>query len=126
MLKTMTVPNELYEATDSLVQNLLAAEPFLAYRQAQSKLDADPQGRALLKRLAALQAGLRQKQNNGGVTQAEIAELRAVQAQVQANAAIMAYLQTQQAAANFLRESNQEISQLLGMDFAALARQSCC
>lgn len=122
----MNFPAELYEATDSLIQNLLASEPFLTYQQSQVQLDADSEARALLKRLSGLQAGLRRKQANGGVTQAEIAELRTVQAQVQANAAIAAYAQAQQDAVNSLREVNQEISQLLGMDFASLARQSTC
>ncbi len=119
-------PPELDEATDSLIQNLLASKPFLAYQQSQARLDADPQARALLERLSALQAGLRRKQINGGITQADIADLRMLQAQVQANAAIMAYAQAQQGAMDFLREINQEISQSLGLDFASLARQNSC
>ena len=126
MHKTLNLPPSLYEATDSLIQNLLASEPILAYHQSQARLESDPAARGLLERLSALQSSLRRKQTNGGVTQAEIDELRAVQAQVQANATIMAYAQSQQEAVNFLREINQEISQLLGMDFASLARQSTC
>jgi cell fate (sporulation/competence/biofilm development) regulator YlbF (YheA/YmcA/DUF963 family) len=60
------------------------------------------------------------------VTQSDVEELRAVQTQVQANPAIIAYAQSQQDAVNFLREINQEISQLLGVDFATLAKQSTC
>lgn len=126
MNTTMNFPPELAEATDSLIQNLLASEPFLAYQQSQVQLDADPQARALLKQLGVLQAGLRRKQTNGGVTQAEITEMRTVQAQVQTNTAIMTYTLCQQDAVNFLREINQEISQLLAMDFASLARQRTC
>jgi cell fate (sporulation/competence/biofilm development) regulator YlbF (YheA/YmcA/DUF963 family) len=126
MCETLNFPPELYEATDGLIQNLLASEPFLAYHQSQVRLDSDPQARALLERLSALQSGLRRKQTNGGVTQAEIEELRAVQDQVQANATILAYAQSQQEAVNFLREINQEISQLLGVNFASLARATTC
>lgn len=122
----MNFPPELYEATDGLIRNLLASEPFLAYQHSLAQLDSDPQAHSLLERLSALQVGLRRKQVNGGVTQADIQELRALQTQVQANAAIMTYAQSQQGAVEFLREINQEISQLLGMDFASLARQSSC
>ena len=126
MHKTLNFPPDLYEATDSLIQNLLASEPFLAYHQSKERLESDTQARGLLERLSALQSGLRRKQSNGGVTKAEIDELRAFQLQVQANATIMAYAQSQQEAVNYLREINQEISQLLGIDFASLARQSTC
>ena len=126
MHKTLNLPPSLNEATDSLIQNLLASEPFLAYHQSNERLESDAQARGLLQRLSELQSGLRRKQSNGAVTHAEIDELRAVQTQVQANAIIMAHAQSQQEAVNFLRGINQEISQLLGMDFALLARQSTC
>jgi len=80
-----------------------------------------------LEKLGALQSGLRRKQQgHDSVTQSDIDELRAVQAQVQANAVILAYAQSQQEAVNFLREVNEEISQLLGVDFAVLAKQNTC
>ncbi len=116
----------MYEATNSLIQNLLASEPFLAYQQSQAQLASDPQARGMLGRFSALQAGLRRKQARGSVTQADIEELGAVQAEVQANTTITAYAQSQGEAVNLLREVNQEISQLLGVDFASLARQSSC
>ena len=109
-----------------LTQNLLASKPFLTYHQSQARLEADSQARSLLERLSALQSGIRRKQINGAVTQSEIEELRAIQTQVQTNATIMAYAQSQQDAVNFVREINQEISQLLGVDFASLARATTC
>jgi len=126
MPKTENLPPELYEATDGLIQNLLASEPFLAYQQSRVQMKSNSQAQTLIERLSALQTELRRKQTNGSVTQADIEELRAVQAQVQANATLMAYASTQQDAVNFLREINQEISQLLGVDFATLAKQSTC
>lgn len=126
MPKTDNLPPELYEATDGMIQNLLASEPFLAYQQSRVQMKSDSQAQTLIERLSALQTELRRKQTNGSVTQADIEELRAVQAQVQANATLMAYASTQQDAVNFLREINQEISQLLGMDFATLTKQSTC
>ena len=119
-------PPELAQATDSLIQNLLASEPFLVYQQSQAKLNSDSQANGLLERLSTLQAGLRLKQSSNSVIQSDVDQLRAVQAQVQANDAITAYALSQQDAVTFLREINQEISQLLGVDFAALAKQNSC
>ena len=126
MSETKNFPPELYQATESLNQNLLASRPFLAYYQSQEKLSSDLQARALMERLSMSQTQLRRKQGSNSVTPADIAELRAVQEQVQANAIIMEYAQSQQEAVAFLREINQEISQLLGVDFAALAKQNSC
>lgn len=124
--KILILPPELHQATDSLIENLLASEVFLAYHQALTTMNSDLQARALLEHLSALQAELRLKQSSNSVGQPDVDELRIVQEQVQSNAVIMAYATSQQGAVNFLREINQEISQLLGMDFAALAKQNTC
>jgi cell fate (sporulation/competence/biofilm development) regulator YlbF (YheA/YmcA/DUF963 family) len=126
MNNTLNLPPELEQATDNLIQNLLASEAFFTYQQSLATMNSDSQARTLLERLSAHQAELRRKQSVNSVTQSDVEELRAVQMQVQANPAIMAYAQSQQDAVNFLREVNQEISQLLGVDFAALAKQSTC
>jgi cell fate (sporulation/competence/biofilm development) regulator YlbF (YheA/YmcA/DUF963 family) len=126
MNETVKLPLELSQATDSLIQNLLASEAFLTYHQSLAKMKSDSQACALLDQLSALQTGLRHKQKSNSVTPSDLDELRTAQAQVQANAVIMEYAQSQQDAVNFLREINQEISQLLGVDFAALAKQSTC
>ena len=126
MNETVKLPLELSQATDSLIQNLLASEAFLTYHQSLAKMKSDSQACALLDHLSTLQTGLRRRQSSNSVTPSDLDELRAVQAQVQANAVIMEYAQSQQDAVTFLREINQEISQLLGVDFAALAKQSTC
>jgi cell fate (sporulation/competence/biofilm development) regulator YlbF (YheA/YmcA/DUF963 family) len=126
MKNTVSLPPELEQATDNLIQNLLASEAFLTYQQSLIAMNSDTDAHGLLELLSTLQAGLRHKQNANNVTQTDVEELRAIQTQVQGNTTIMAYSQSQQDAVNFLREVNQEISQLLGVDFAALAKQSTC
>lgn len=116
----------MQEATEALIRHLLASEAFINYQQAQSHLHQDTEARALLDQPAQLQANLRKKQANGGVVQAEIEALRELQSQVQRNHTITAYAQTQQAAVNFLREINNEISQLLGINFASFANHTTC
>lgn len=126
MNKLANLPPELDKATDALIENLLASEPFLAYQKSRTQYKSDSHACALVERFSALQAALRRNQNYGNVTPGDIQELGAVQSEVQSNATLIEYTKTQQAAASFLREINQEISQLLGVDFASLAKQSNC
>ncbi len=125
MNRNLSLPSELDDATNNLIQSLLASEPFIAYQKAQAQYKADPHARELIERVSTLQADMRRKPS-GQVTQAEIQELRAVQAEVKSNDTLSAHSLAQQGAVAFLREINQEISQLLGMDFASLAKQSNC
>jgi cell fate (sporulation/competence/biofilm development) regulator YlbF (YheA/YmcA/DUF963 family) len=121
-----SLPPTLLAATEALAENILASELFVNYDRARVQLKADPQANQLLAHLSNLQADLRQRQAQGQVTQENINQLRTVQSNVQANHVIIDYMSTQQAAVAYLREINQEISQLLGADFAALAKRSSC
>lgn len=124
-MQTVLSPS-MQEAADALIGNLLASEAFIRYQQAQACMKEDRQARTLLEQLSQAQADLRKKQANNGVTQAEIDTLRTLQEQVQHNNVIMTYAQTQQEAINFLREVNDEISQLLGINFASFANHATC
>ncbi|MGC8854958.1 MAG: YlbF family regulator [Halothiobacillaceae bacterium] len=117
---------ELTEAVDALAENLTASEPFLALEGAYLRLQGDAQAAALFQRFRQAEATLRQRQANRTLTQADIAAYRALHAEAQANALIAGYEATQQAIAATLRDVNRDLSQLLGVDFAALARRSGC
>lgn len=122
-----TLPANLLAATEDLANNLLASEPFTAYHAAHGRFNADAGARALLQRLSQSQAELRQQQARRTVTQSEVDQLRALQSAVQTDRTITDYARIRQAAVGFLREINQEISELIGVDFAALAkRPGCC
>ncbi len=120
------LPPNLLEATETLALTLLAAEPVVAYHRAKAQLDSDSEARDLLERFSTAQRDLRQRQGNGGVTEADMGRLRTLQRAVQSNRVIMEYAETQQAAIAFLPTVNQEISQLIGMDFASLAGPGSC
>ena len=124
-MQTVLSP-QLQEAAQSLIDNLVASEPFLNYQQARTRFNQDSEAHTLLERLSHSQANLRQKQADGGVNQAEIDSLRLLQQRVQRNPVIMDYSQSQQDAVTFLREINNEISELLGVNFAALANHATC
>ena len=116
----------LHEATCALIENLLASEAFVQYRRARVHLDEDSDARALLEQLTQLQARVRQKQAKGDVNQTDLDSLRLLQNRVQRNSTIMEYAQFQQAAINFLRELNNEVSELLGVNFASFANHATC
>lgn len=126
MKNTAALPLVLHQATENLIENLLASEVFLVYQQSLATMNSESEARGLLDLQSTLQAALRHKQNTNSVTQTDIEELHTIQEQVQANAVIMTYAQDQRRAINFLRQINLEISQTLGMDFAALAKQTTC
>src|SRR5512135_1736777 len=123
---TTTLPAEVQEALEALAENLLHAEPIVAYHQAQARLDASDKARGLLERLSAAQADLRAQQSRNGVAQEDVDKVRALQREAQSNRIIMDYAEAQRAAIAYLPEINQEISALLGVDFAALAGPGCC
>jgi cell fate (sporulation/competence/biofilm development) regulator YlbF (YheA/YmcA/DUF963 family) len=125
-MNNQIIPEMLYQATQSLAENLVASEPFVQYAQAREAFESDSNAQSLLKDISSIQGEIRQKQQRGQVTQENIDVLRAMQQQAQSNVTIMQYASTQQEAVNFLREINQEISQLLGVDFAALSKQTGC
>ncbi|HUE98693.1 MAG TPA: YlbF family regulator [Anaerolineales bacterium] len=116
----------LQEATHSLIDNLLASEPFIHFQQAHDRFNADREARTLLEQLNQSQARVRQMQSKGGVNQAEVDSLRLLQQRVQGNPVIMEYAQSQQEAVSFLREINNEISELLGVNFATFANHATC
>ena len=122
----VTLTPELQSATDTLAERLLGSEPLAHYREAQTALDHDMTARQLLENFSYAQREMRQRQARNQVTQASVDQLRSLQPQVQANAVIMRYAETQQAAIAYLREVNQDISQWLGVDFASLAKRSGC
>ena len=116
----------LQQATEQLGRALRASAPVRAYLDASTDLGTDIGATGLLDELAQRQAALRVKQDDGGLSQADIDDLRALQFRVQTQPTIAAYLQAQQDLRALLPQINYEISQLLGVDFAALARKSGC
>ncbi len=116
----------LQQAAKRLGQALRASAPMRAYLDANATLEADADATSLLDAIVERQAELRIKQNDGGLSQADIDGLREFQTRVQAQPSIVAYIQTSQDVRPLLSQVNQEITQVLGVDFARLARKSGC
>lgn len=117
---------DLVEAVDALAESLTASEPFVALEGAYTRLQGDAQARDLLQRFRQADAALRQRQASRALTQEDIAYYRALQAEMQANELIAGYQRSQQAIVAYLQDVNRDLSQLLGVDFAALAKRSGC
>ena len=132
--KTQLMPNEtkilspMLEATSNLAENLLQSEPFLRYKAAERKLQADQEAQQLMTDLAEMQKMIRELQFTGAISETDLKRLRALQNAVAANDVIQDYGLTQELAIAFLREVNQEISTLLSIDFSSLTRRAsgCC
>jgi cell fate (sporulation/competence/biofilm development) regulator YlbF (YheA/YmcA/DUF963 family) len=121
-----SIPTNLIQATTTLAENLLQSEPFLRYNLSYKKLEEDSQASLLLQNLSQTQAELRRKQSQSKISEEEVNALRELQQQAQSNKIIVEYAEAQQAAIESLREINQEISNLIGVDFGSLARRSGC
>jgi cell fate (sporulation/competence/biofilm development) regulator YlbF (YheA/YmcA/DUF963 family) len=123
---TAALPADVQEALEALTENLLHAEPIVAYHRARARLESDSAANDLLKCLSQAQADLRGRQARGAVTQADLDRVRTLQREAQSNRIVVDYAEAQQAANAYIPTVNQEISALLGVDFATLARSTCC
>ena len=121
-----TLRPEVKQATRALGEALKETRPLRAYALAVAKLEADGQAIALLDELQRVQSAARARQSNGGFTEADIARLRQLQQDVQSNPTIGAFIEAKQNAQAYLPKVNQAISELLGVNLAALGRVSTC
>lgn len=122
------VPTTMLEATSSLAVNLAQSEAFLRFKAAEAKLNADQEAKLLLTEFSELQRKIRTQRQSDAISEIDIKRLRALQNAIGTNDTIQDYELMKELAVAFLREVNQEISQLLGIDFASLTRRSggCC
>ena len=114
----------MLEATQTFAQALLQSEPFIRYQEADRKLNADQDAMQLLADLSEAQSKIRKQQASNAVCESDLSRLRELHNAMRTNDTILAYGMAQQEAIAFLQEVNQEISSLLGFDFASLTRRS--
>jgi cell fate (sporulation/competence/biofilm development) regulator YlbF (YheA/YmcA/DUF963 family) len=126
MTTVTPLSGDIAQATEALGQNLAYSAPFLQYRAAEQALIADDRAYTLLRELINFQGELRQRQIQGTFTAADLEHFGQLQGDVQANAVIAAFFRAQQDVTLYVQEINREITSLLGVDFAGLARVSSC
>ena len=86
----------------------------------------DETAHRIMEDLTAIQKEVRQKQVENNVSAENLERLRSLQKAAQENKTINTYATSQQQAIGHLREINTEINNLLGMDFAMLAKKTSC
>ncbi len=123
-----SLSNDMLEATYSLADHLMQSEPFLQYQQADRKLHADREAMRLLEEFSELQQKIRAQQHSVGIAEGDIKRLHELQSAIGANETYQEQAYARQMAVALLQEVNDEISNLLGVDFASLTRRSggCC
>ena len=111
------------DAAQAFAAKLRQSAPIADFWQAKARLEENHAAHALLTRLSERQRALALKQRTGDeITQGEIDDLRRLQRQAESNPVIEAYSKALQEAQLYLPMVNAEISELLGLDFAGLAR----
>mgnify|MGYP005847762183 CR=1 FL=1 len=111
------------DAAQAFAAKLRQSAPIADFWQAKARLEENHAAHALLTRLSERQRALALKQRTGDeIAQGDIDGLRRLQRQVQDNPIITAYGEALQQAQLYLPKVNAEISELLGLDFAGLAR----
>jgi cell fate (sporulation/competence/biofilm development) regulator YlbF (YheA/YmcA/DUF963 family) len=120
------LPAAVSDAADALAAALRSSPPFVAFDAAEEALFADASAAALLERFSTTQRDLRVRQQDGTLTQADLSAARELERQLEASVPVMGYITAQQHALARLPEVNQAISELLGVNFAQLARRSSC
>jgi len=121
-----TLTPQLRDAIMALGAAINGLPELQAYREATSRMQADVDTMNLIEHLQHLQAELRVKQARGPLTREDIARLRHLQQALQAQPTFIALMTAQQQAQACLPPINEEISQMLGIDFAALAAPAGC
>ena len=118
----------LLEATSELADSLLQSEPFLRLHQAEQIVQTNPEAIKLLSEFSTLQKQFQSTRLSGSIAEGDIQRFREVQSEIGMNEVIQEQRLAQELAIALLRQVNQEITQLLGIDFGALTRRSggCC
>ncbi len=122
----INVPEKLIISVNLLADQIKLTEPVNRYIIAKELFTQDTTAHKIMEDLSAFQRDIRQKQNKNQVTQQDLEKLRSLQTKAQENEVIKSYSLSQQEAIGKLREINAEISNLLGIDFASLAKNTSC
>jgi cell fate (sporulation/competence/biofilm development) regulator YlbF (YheA/YmcA/DUF963 family) len=117
---------QMTEAAIHFGKNLVASEPYVRYQKAEQALNSDAAALGLLNNLKQAQVKVSRAQTNGTIAVENLQALGELQRQVEAMPVITEYIASQQEMIRFFQEINTEISQLLGINFALIARRSSC
>lgn len=117
---------ELLESIHSFADSLSATPEFSEYDAAQQAFQQDDAARDLLTRLQTLSHELGKKQQENELTDEDIELYQSLKSEFTENKAVAELQQQENRLTETMRACNHEISQELGLDFAANAAPSSC
>lgn len=114
---------EVEAATREFATLLVQTQPLAELRRAQEQLETDAEAQRMLAEWDQKQRDLLARQQaSQAIAPAEMDDLRRLRARIQNHPAIRAYTEMQRQVQPYLTDLNEEISQVLGLDFGVLSR----
>ncbi|MFW5801433.1 MAG: YlbF family regulator [Spirochaeta sp.] len=112
---------EVRDAISELVGAIRSTDASRTYIETQSEYSTNQELAQLRLRYAQMIQDFQRKQEDGDYTQEDIDAVREIQMQVNSHPAAQAVIEAKQQLQGLLRECNQSMSRILGMDFAQIA-----
>lgn len=114
------------EFVHDLAGALMAAPAYRALVAAADRMRADPAAADAIRAAEERQAHLQREEARGRDTPAARQEVEGLWEQVERQPVVIAYHEAERSLVEVCQEVNRVVSEILGLDFAAHARRSCC
>ncbi len=105
------------QRTDEFIESLKATSVVRRFDEASRRFETDQEVQSLMGTLRRFQ----QAQQTGGVLTAELVGVRDAQARLQNHRVVQEFLAARDAVGKFLQETNQAVSEVIGIDFGQTA-----
>ena len=105
------------QRTDEFIESLKATSVVRRFGEASRRFETDQEVQSLMGTLRRFQ----QAQQTGGVLTAELVGVRDAQARLQNHRVVQEFLAARDAVGKFLQETNQAVSEVIGIDFGQTA-----
>ncbi len=121
-----TITSTVHEAVQAFAQVLADTPQFHAFEEAGVAFNQDRAARQAVRAFQEKQRSLQMMQQIGVLTQAELDELKALQQAMLGYPTVTAYVEAQEELTKVCQAAAGEISQVVGLDFAATCTPRCC
>ena len=105
------------QRTDEFIESLKATSVVRRFDEASRRFETDQDVQSLMGTLRSFQ----QAQQTGGILTAELVGVRDAQARLQNHRVVQEFLAARDAVGKFFQETNQAVSEVLGIDFGQTA-----
>lgn len=119
----IVLPQSLKDAIRSLVEQIVCTQPFQDFENTRSMLSKNTEALRLLERLEEEQRSLSRIALQRDLVDEDFVGIEQARQEALSHPVILAYFQAQDRLVSLLQEINNEMSALLGFDFASSAAQ---